>query len=92
MPSPSDVPELASPIESAADEADAARCLEEAARMVQDFAAAGAPAALVALLACVEADPGASTERALGLARTVTEQAETLQGEVRRFLMSTHHT
>ncbi|MEE8500806.1 MAG: hypothetical protein V3S27_09560, partial [Kiloniellales bacterium] len=63
-----------------------------AARMVQDFAAAGAPAALFALLACVEADPGASAERALGLARTVNEQAETLQDEVTRFLTTTNHT
>ncbi len=39
-----------------------------------------------------EADPGASAERALGLARTVTEQAETLQGEVTRFLMTTNNT
>jgi hypothetical protein len=92
MPSPRDVPELANPTESAADAADAARCLEEAARMVQDFAAAGAPAALAALLASAEDDPGASVEQMLGLARTVTEQAETLHGEVTRFLTTTNNT
>ena len=57
MSLPSDVPELATPSEAAADEAEVARCLEEAARMVQNFADAGGTAAFVALLATPE-DPG----------------------------------
>ncbi len=34
-------------------------------------------------------DPGPAAERALGLAKTVTKQAETLHGEVARFLTTT---
>ncbi len=86
---PSDVPELATPSEAAADEAEVARCLEEAARMVQNFADAGGAAALVALLATAEEDPGPAAERALGLAKTVTAQTETLHDEVTRFLTTT---
>ncbi len=89
MSLPSDVPELATPSEAAADEADVARCLDEAARMVQNFADAGGPAALVALLATAEQDPGLAAEQALGLAKTVTKQTETLYGEVARFLSTT---
>ncbi len=89
MSLPSDVPELATPSQTAADEAEVARCLEEAARMVQNFADAGGPAALVALLAATEADPGPAAERALGLAKTVAKQTETLHGEVTRFLTTT---
>ncbi|MCH8924752.1 MAG: hypothetical protein IH924_01285 [Proteobacteria bacterium] len=89
MSLPSDVPELATPSEAAADEAEVARCLEEAARMVQNFADAGGTAALVALLATAEEDPGPAAERALGLAKTVTKQTETLHGEVARFLTTT---
>ena len=88
MSLPSDVPELATPSEAAADEAEVARCLEEAARMVQNFADAGGTAALVALLATAE-DPGPAAERALGLAKTVTKQTGTLHGEVERFLTTT---
>jgi len=89
MSLPSDVPELAIPSQPAADEAEVARCLEEAARMVQNFADAGGPAALVALLATAERDPGPAAEQALGLAKTVTKQTETLYGEVARFLSTT---
>ncbi len=89
MSLPSDVPELATPGQAAADETEVARCLEEAARMVQSFADAGGPAALVALLAAAEEDPGPAAERALGLAKTVTKQTETLYGEVARFLTTT---
>ncbi len=86
---PSDVPELATPSQAAADEAEVARCLEEAAQMVQNFADAGGTAALVALLATADEDPGPAAERALGLAKTVTKQTETLYGEVARFLSTT---
>ncbi len=89
MSLPSDVPELATPNEAAADDAEVARCLEEAARAVQNFANAGGQATLVALLATAEEDPGPTAERALGLAKTVTKQTETLYGEVARFLSTT---
>ncbi len=92
MSLPSDVPELAAPKEAAADEAEVARCLEEAARLVQNFADAGAPAALVALLATTEESPGRAAERALGLAKTVTQQTETLHDEVTRFLSTTQNS
>ena len=41
MSMPSDVPELAIPGVTAVGEAEAARCMEDAARMVQEFSAAG---------------------------------------------------
>jgi hypothetical protein len=89
MSLPGDVPELAVPREATTDEAEAARCLEEAARLVQNFTDAGAPAALVALLAATEESPGLAAEQALGLAKTVTQQTETLHDEVTRFLSTT---
>ncbi len=89
MSLPSDVPELATPGQAAADEAEVARGLEEAARMVQSFADSGGPATLVALFAAAEEDPSPAAERALGLAKTVTKQTETLHGEVVRFLTTT---
>ncbi len=89
MSLPSDVPELATPSEAAADEAEVARCLDEASRTVQNFANAGGQAALVALLATAAEDPGPAAEQAQGLATTVTKQTETLYGEVAHFLTTT---
>ena len=89
MSMPSDVPELAIPQDAAVDEAEAARFLEEAARMVQEFSAAGGPGALNALLAVSEEAPAATVEHALQLAETVTAQTTTLHGEVARFLSVT---
>ena len=86
MSMPSDVPELATPQDAATDDAEAARCLEEAARMVQEFSAAGGPDALNALLAVAEEAPAEAAENALQLAETVTGQTTTLHGEVARFL------
>ncbi len=83
---PRDVPELATPQNAAVDEAEAARFLEKAARMVQEFAAAGGPGALNALLAMSEEAPAETAEHALQLAETVTAQTTTLHGEVARFL------
>ena len=85
MSMPSDVPKLAIPGEAAVDEAEATRCLEEAARMVQEFSAAGAPGALDALLAAAKEAPAEAVERALELAETVTTQTATLHGEIARF-------
>ncbi len=93
MSLPSDVPALTTPSDAAADDAaEVTRCLEEAARMVQDFAGAGAPATLVALIAAAEESPGPSAEGALGLAKTVTEQTQTLYAEVERFLATTQES
>jgi hypothetical protein len=81
----SDVPELATPQDAALDEVEAARYLEEAARMVQEFAATGGPGALNALLAISGEAPAEAAEHALQLAETVTAQTTTLHGEVARF-------
>ena len=89
MSMPSDVPELAAPENTAADEVETIRSLEEAARMVQEFAAAGGPGALNALLAVAEKAPGEALVQALDLADTVTAQTATLHGEVTRFLSVT---
>ncbi len=89
MSMPSDVPELAIPQGADLDEAEAARYLEEATRMVQEFAAAGGPGALNALLAISEEAPAEAAERARQLAITVTAQTTTLHGEVARFLSVT---
>ncbi len=88
----SDVPELATPQGAELDEAAAARCLEQAARMVQEFSAAGAPGALNALLAAAEEAPAEAAEHALQLATTVTAQTTTLHGEVARFLSATRES
>ena len=89
MSTPSDVPELAAPREAEDEEAEAARCLEEASRMVQEFSAAGGPGALNALLAVAERAPAEATAQALQLAGIVTAQTETLDSEVARFLSDT---
>ena len=92
MSMPRDVPELATPQDAALDEAEAARYLEEATRMVQEFAAAGGPGALSALLALSEEAPAEAAENALHLATTVTAQTTTLHGEVARFLSVTRES
>ncbi len=92
MSMPSDVPELATPQDADLDEAEAARCLEEAVRRVQEFAAAGGPGALNALLAISEEAPAEAAERARQLATTVTAQTTTLHGEVSRFLSATRES
>ena len=86
MSMPRDVPDLAIPGVTAIDEAAAARCMEEVARMVQEFSAAGASSALDALLASAEEAPAEAVESALELAETVAAQTTTLHGEVARFL------
>jgi hypothetical protein len=92
MSMPSDVPELAAPQDAAADAAETTRCLEQAARMVQEFSAAGGPGALNALLTVSEDTPVAAAEHALQLAETVTAQTTTLHGEVARFLSVTRES
>jgi histidinol-phosphate/aromatic aminotransferase/cobyric acid decarboxylase-like protein len=92
MSTPSEVPELAAPQDAEDEEAEAARCLEEASRMVQEFSAAGGTGALNALLAVAEGAPAEATAQALQLAGIVTAQTETLQDEVARFLSVTRET
>ena len=89
MSMPSDVPELAVPQGAAVDEAEAARSLEAAARMVQEFSAASGPSALSALLAVAEEVPAEAAEHGLQLATIVTAQTTTLHDEVARFLSVT---
>ncbi len=88
----SDVPELATPQAAEIDEAEAARCLEQAARMVQEFSAASGPGALNDLLAVAGEAPAEAVEHALQLAASVTEQTTTLHGEVARFLSVTRES
>ena len=92
MSMPRDVPELAAPENTAADEVETTRCLEEAARMVQEFSATGGPGALNALLAIAERDPGEAVVQALDLAGTVTAQTATLHGEVACLLSATRES
>ncbi len=89
MSTPSEVPELATPQDAEDEVAEAARCLEEASRMVQEFSAAGGPGTLNALLAVAEGTPAEAAAQALQLAETVTAQTKTLHGEVARFLSVT---
>ena len=92
MSTPSDVPELATPQDADLDEAEAARCLEQAARVVQEFSAASGPGALSALLAIAEEAPAEAAEHALQLAGAVTAQTTTLPGEVARFFSGTRES
>ena len=86
MSTPNDVPELAIPQDAGVDEAEAARCLEVAARMVQEFSAAGGSGALNDLLAIAVEAPAGAAEHALHLAESVAGQTATLHDEVTRFL------
>ncbi len=90
MSMPSDVPELATPQDL--DEAEAARCLEQAARVIQEFSAASGPGALSDLLAVAQEDPAEAAEHALELGTTVTAQTATLHDEVARFLSVTRES
>ena len=92
MSRPSDVPELMIPQDDVVDEAEAARCLEVAAKMVQEFSATGGPDALKALLAVATEAPAEAAEHAVQLAGSVIEQTATLHEEVSRFLSYTRET
>ena len=92
MSTPSDVPELIIPQDVAVDEAEAARCLEVAAKMVQEFSATGAPSALKSLLAVATETPAEAAEHAAQLANSVIGQTTTLHDEVTRFLSMTRET
>ena len=92
MSTTSDVLELTIPQDDVIDEAEAARCLEVAARMVQEFSAAGASNALKTLLAVATEAPATAAERAVQLAESVIDQTTTLHNEVRRYLSVTRET
>jgi hypothetical protein len=89
MSTPSEVPELTAPQDAEDEEAEAARCLEEASRIIQEFSTAGGPGALNALLVIGERAPAEATAQALQLAEIVTAQTKTLDDEVARFLSVT---
>ena len=92
MSKSSDVPELATPQDSELDEAEAVRCLEQAARMVQEYSAISGPGALSDLLAVAGEAPAEAVEHALQLATSVTTQTTTLHGEVARYLSATRES
>jgi hypothetical protein len=92
MSTPSDVPELTIPQDVAVDEAEAARCLEVAARMVQEFSATSAPSALNSLLAVATEGPAEAAEHAVQLANAVINQTTTLHDEVTRYLSVTRES
>ena len=92
MSTPSDVPELAILQDANVDEVEAARCLEVAARMVQEFSSTGGSGALKSLLAIAEEAPAGAAEQALQLAESVVGQTTTLHDEVTRFLSVTRES
>jgi len=91
MPAPHNIPELEIPQEAPASAVERAKCLKNAARLVDGFAQKCAPHALDALLAACDAEsPGEAAEQARAAAGTATAQAETLLAEVERFISLTH--
>ena len=86
MPLPNNIPELSVPDTAATDAQEQARCLENAAELVQQFSRKCGSSALDALLAASTASPGEAVQRARELADSLTAQTETLQAEVARFL------
>ena len=90
MPASHNIPELAPPQETPANAVEQARYLENAAKLVQNFAQKCAPDALDALLAAGSSDaPGEAAEMARAAAESATDQAETLLAEVERFMALT---
>ena len=69
MSVPSNIPELAVPKTAADDAAEFERCLEHAAKLVQNFADDSAPGALDALLSLGEESPRHNAQRALRMAQ-----------------------
>ncbi len=88
MSQPSNIPVLPLPEEVPADAAEVARCQVDAANLVEDFSRKSAMDALESLLAAADGETP-STQGALDLAEAATERAETLHGEVARFLSLT---
>ena len=86
MSLPNNIPELAIPEAATADAQEQARCLENAAELVQQFSRKCGSSALDALLAATTAKPGEAVQRARELAESLTAQTETLHAEVERFL------
>lgn len=86
MPLPNNIPELAIPEDGATDAQEQARCLENAAELVQQFSRKCGSSALDELLAATTAKPGDAVQRAHEWAESLTAQTETLHAEVERFL------
>lgn len=89
MSLPNNIPELAIPVGAPADAQEQARCLRNAADLVEDFARKSGAEALDVLLAATLAQPGEAVPCAGELAASMAAQAETLEAEVARFLSLT---
>jgi hypothetical protein len=84
MPAPLNIIDLAITDDVSNDAAEVARRLDEAADLVEEFAASTALDAMDALLAVVSGPAALAESRRL--ARETSEQTEILQSEVERFL------
>ena len=89
MSLPSNIPELAIPEGAPADAQEQARCLRNAADLVEEFSRKSCAGALDALLAATTARPDEAVLRTGELAANLTAQTETLHAEVERFLSLT---
>ncbi len=84
------IPQLEVPLEAPASAVEQAKCLANAAELVETYAQKCAPDSLDAMLAAAVADtPGQAAELALQAAEAATAQSETLLEEVERFLSLT---
>jgi hypothetical protein len=84
MPAPLNIIDLAITDDVSNDAAEVARRLDEAADLVEEFAASTALDAMDALLAAVSGPAALADSRRL--AKETSEQTEILQSEVERFL------
>jgi len=84
------MPQLDFPHDAPASAVEQAKCLSNAAKLVDTYAQKSAPDSLDALLAAGSAEaPGQAAELAREAARIAVLQAETLLDEVERFLSLT---
>ncbi len=84
------LPQLEVPQDGPASAVEQAKCLSNAAKLVESFAQKCAPTSLDAILAAGAATtPGQAVEMARAAAEAAASQAETLLDEVDRFLALT---
>ena len=87
MPRSHNIPQLEVPLEAPASAVEQAKCLANAAELVESYTQKCAPDSLDAILAAAGADsPGQAAELALQAAEAATAESETLLDEVERFL------
>ncbi len=87
MPHSHKTPLLQVPLHGPANAVEQAKCLSDAAKLVDGYAQKSAPESLDVLLAAGNAEtPGQAAEIAREAAKLATLQAETLLDEVERFL------